>query len=88
MKKNILIAVLSVMTLLSFMYAFVQKAEAEKQTKLANQARLHADEAQKQAIECKQTAERLQSTIADALAATEAQKVIAEKAVADAKKKY
>jgi hypothetical protein len=87
MKKNILIAVLSVMMLLSFMYAFVQKAEAEKQNIFARQEAQRANEAQSQVMECKQTAQQLQEAMSDALAATEAQKVIAEKAVADAKMK-
>jgi hypothetical protein len=86
MKKNILIAVLSVMMLLSFMYAFVQNAEAEKQRDFANREALRANEAQRQAMECKQMAQQLQEAMSDALAATEVQKVIAEKAVAEAKK--
>ncbi len=68
------------------MYAFVQEAEAEKQTQVAEQAEYRALEAHKQAIECKQTAERLQQAMTDALAATEAQKVIAEEALSEAKK--
>jgi sensor c-di-GMP phosphodiesterase-like protein len=87
MKKNILIAVLSVMTLLSFMYAFVQKAEVEKQREFAIDSSQRAEVAYRQAMECKQMAQQLQEAMSDALAATEAQKVIAEKAVADANKK-
>jgi hypothetical protein len=87
MRKNILIVVLSVMMLLSFLYAFVQKAEAEKQREFANREVLRANEAQRQSIECKQMAQQLQEAMSDALAVAEAQKIIAEKAVADVKMK-
>jgi type IV secretory pathway VirB6-like protein len=87
MKKNILIAALSIMMLLSFMYAFVQQAEAEKQRQFAVDNIQRADEAHRQAMECKQMAQQLQEAMTDALAATEAQKVIAEKAMNDSKKK-
>jgi hypothetical protein len=86
MKKNIVIVALVIMVLMSFMYAYVQKAEADKQIYLAKQQEHLAFEAQKQAIECQQTAERLQQAMADALAASEAQKAIAEKNLSDSKK--
>lgn len=84
MKKNILIGVLLVVTLLSMLYAFVQKAEAEKVKKLAFENLKVAEEVKRESEECRRSSEQMQQALADALAATEAQVALAEKA---AKKK-
>lgn len=49
MKKNILIAVLLVITVLSLVYAFVQRAEAETQRRIAEENTERAEQAFKMA---------------------------------------
>jgi hypothetical protein len=84
MKKNILIGVLVVMTMLSFMYAYVQQAEAVKQRQRAELNEREAIEAKAQSVECRIAAEAMQKATAEALNATQAQMRLAEEA---AKKK-
>ena len=64
MKKNIVIGLLIVVTLLSLMYAFVQKKEADKQRELAVEqyeiAQKNYDEMQRQRIVAEEHAKRLE----------------------------
>ena len=67
MKKNIVIGLLTVVTLLSLMYAYVQKKKADTQRELAVEqfeiAQRNYDEIQKQRIISEERAKRLEEQI-------------------------
>jgi hypothetical protein len=90
MKKNIVIAVLALTTVLSLMYGFVQKTEADKQRQLSAENMKRAQAAQDLAERAQKVAEGQaavsQKAMADALASTQRERARAEKVLEKAKK--